>query len=119
MRLRSTLGAWGPAVLLAWACSAHAAPQVPDPQAWAQLTPQQQAQRREALQRELDAATPAERQAFRARLRQRLETLSPAERKALVGQTRERWQALSPEERQGLYTGLRKLHGICTGSGKE
>ncbi|MWL91116.1 MULTISPECIES: MarR family winged helix-turn-helix transcriptional regulator [unclassified Cupriavidus] len=26
---------------------------------------------------------------------------------------------LSPEERQGLYTGLRKLHGICTGSGKE
>ena len=26
---------------------------------------------------------------------------------------------LSPEERRGLYTGLRKLHGICTGSGKE
>lgn len=26
---------------------------------------------------------------------------------------------LTPEERQGLYSGLRKLHGICTGSGKD
>lgn len=25
---------------------------------------------------------------------------------------------LTPEERHGLYTGLRKLHGLCTGSGK-
>ncbi|AZG15837.1 MarR family winged helix-turn-helix transcriptional regulator [Cupriavidus pauculus] len=25
---------------------------------------------------------------------------------------------LTPEERHGLYTGLRKLHGICTGAGK-
>lgn len=26
---------------------------------------------------------------------------------------------LTPEERQGLYTGLRKLHGICTGAGRD
>ncbi|SDP05402.1 DNA-binding transcriptional regulator, MarR family [Ralstonia sp. 25mfcol4.1] len=25
---------------------------------------------------------------------------------------------LTPEERHGLYAGLRKLHGICTGAGK-
>jgi len=26
---------------------------------------------------------------------------------------------LTPEERHGLYTGLRKLHGICTGAGRD
>jgi hypothetical protein len=75
---------------------------VPDPRAWATLTPQEQAARRAELQRRLEAMTPAERQVLRSRIRERIEQLSPAERKALAGQTRQQWHALPVEERERL-----------------
>jgi hypothetical protein len=82
---------------------AQAAPvDVPDPKAWAQLAPAEQARRRADLQQRLEQATPQERKQFRRQLRERLEALSPAERQALIGQTREQWRQLPPEERERL-----------------
>lgn len=81
----------------------QAAPvEVPDPKGWAQLSPEDQAQRREALKRQLVQATPAERQAFRQALRERLQALSPQDRQALAAQTRLSWDAMTPEQRQRL-----------------
>lgn len=79
-----------------------APPAVPDPAAWSQLSPQQQAERRAAIREQLQSATPAERQAFRQALRQRLEQLSPQQREQLIGAQLERWQALTPKERERL-----------------
>lgn len=76
--------------------------EVPDPKVWAQLSPEAQAQQREALRRQLALATPAERQAFRQAMRERLQALSPPERQALAAQTRLRWDAMTPEQRQRL-----------------
>ena len=72
-------------------------PEVPDPAAWARLTPQQQEARRAELRQQLQRATPAERAAFRKALRERLESLTPEQRRDIAGQTRERWQRLPPE----------------------
>lgn len=85
-------------LLICWAIlwplallSAHAAPlEVPDPAAWAALSPQAQATRRAELRQRLRQATPQERAAFRNRLRERLEGMTPEQRQALAGCTRER-----------------------------
>jgi hypothetical protein len=79
-----------------------ALPEVPDPQAWALLTPQEQAARRAEIATRLQQATPAERQAFRRALRERLESLTPEQRQALAGQARQRWNELPAEERERL-----------------
>lgn len=83
-------------------------PEVPDPQAWAQLSPQEQAARRAEIAAQLRQATPEQRQAFRRALRERLEGLSPQERQALAGQARERWAQLTPEERARLQAERRE-----------
>lgn len=89
--------------------SAHAAPpDVPDPVAWAALSPQEQAASRAELKQRLQAATPAERAAFRNLLRERLEAMTPEQRQALAGRTRERWQQLAPDERQRLINERRE-----------
>lgn len=88
---------------LAWAIGARAQPlEVPDPQAWAQLSPAEQAARRAEIAQRLKQAPPAERQAFRRALAERLQTLTPEQRQALAGQTLERWNQLSPQERERL-----------------
>jgi hypothetical protein len=84
------------------ASAAHAAPDVPDPQAWSRLSPAEQIERRAELRRQLEASTPEQRQAFRSALRERLQSLTPEQREALVNRTRERWQALPPAQRERL-----------------
>ena len=93
--------AWLLAALL-FGAAAHAAPEVPDPQAWSRLSPAEQAERRATLRQQLEASTPEERQAFRSALRERLQRLTPEQRDALVDRTRERWQALPPAQRERL-----------------
>jgi uncharacterized membrane protein YccC len=85
-----------------------AAPEAPDPTAWARLNPQDQAVRRAELKQQLKQATPQERAAFRSRLRERLEDLTPQQRQALADQTRERWRQLDPEEKQRLLNERRE-----------
>lgn len=85
-----------------------AAPEVPDPTAWAQLSPKEQAVRRAELKQQLQEATPKERAAFRNRLRERLEGLTPEQRQALAGETRERWQKLDPQEKKRLLNERRQ-----------
>ena len=88
---------------LAFAIGVQARPlEVPDPQAWALLSPAEQAARRAEIAQRLKEATPAERQAFRRALAERLETLTPQQRQELAGRARERWDQLSPEERERL-----------------
>ena len=106
---RPSLSMWA-AVALVWPlCGQAAAPEVPDPNAWARLTPSEQADRRADLKRQLQQATPQERAAFRSRLRERLEDMTPEQRQALAAKTRERWQTLDPSERQRLLDERRRV----------
>lgn len=75
---------------------------VPDPKAWAAMSPADQAEQRRRLQEQLRAMTPEQRQAFRAALRERVQNLTPQERSALADQAVHRWSALPPGERQRL-----------------
>jgi hypothetical protein len=83
-------------------------PEVPDPQVWARLSPQEQAARRAEIAAQLRQASPEQRETFRRALRERLEGLSPQERQALAGQARERWAQLPPEERARLQAERRQ-----------
>jgi hypothetical protein len=77
-------------------------PEVPDPQAWARLSPVEQERRRLQIKQQLQDAAPEQRQAYRRALRERLESLSPEQRQALAGQLRLQWGQLPPEERERL-----------------
>lgn len=94
---------WTMALLLS--CSAPyalAELAVPGAAEWARMTPQQQAERREALQRQLQQASPQDRQRFRETVRERLESLTPEQRQGLINSARERWQAMTPAERREI-----------------
>lgn len=77
-------------------------PAVPDPKAWAAMSPREQAEHRRRLQEHLRGMTPQQRQAFRAALAERVRNLTPDERGALADDAVRRWSALPPAERQRL-----------------
>ncbi|PZO18929.1 MAG: hypothetical protein DCF26_07110 [Burkholderiales bacterium] len=110
--IRRTLVRWAFASLLPCAVlQAHAGIAVPDAGEWARMSPQQQAQRREDIQRQLQQASPQERQRFRESLRERLESLTPEQRQGLIDSTRERWQAMTPEQRREITDERRRRVG--------
>ena len=88
--------------------SLNGLPEVPDPQAWARLSPLEQERRRQQIKQQLQDAPPEQRQAYRRALRERLESLSPEQRQALAGQLRLQWGKLPPEERERLQQARRE-----------
>ncbi len=115
--LHRTLARWTASLLLGCAVAqvqAQVGVPVPDAAEWARMTPQQQAERRQDIQRRLQQASPQDRQRFRETLRERLESLTPEQRQGLINNTRERWQAMTPEERREFTEERRRQVGEMT-----